>query len=414
MRTGAERYPVLPRRVNAFQEWWSIPVAARVYALLVVAAALAVSVGSLSVLHTTPDTAVLFLAIVGVAIANSELGRLVEGGRVYDDRANKGLSAWPFAAALVLPVGLAGWVAICVFSHARLRGMKVALWKWTGTWASITLSAFVAGLVFQTAQHGALPADGSARVLGLVAAVAVIFVAVEAAVSCGFAYLNTAKAEAALRRWLAEPDFYLTEFGVLATGAVTAVLLTYWLGFVLVTVPIYAVMQRAMVHDHLKHEATHDGKTGLLNSETWRTVADYAVERARSSGSPLAVLMMDLDHFKDVNDVHGHLFGDVVLTRTADALMRLTRGADVVGRFGGEEFCLVLHNSEEEARAAGERIRSALAALRFQSANVRVTTSIGIAMLLPGDELSTLDDLVAAADRALYRAKQAGRNRVFL
>ena len=406
---------MLPHRLNAFQEWWAIPVAARLHSLLVVAAAVAVSAVSLTALHATPDTAVMFLALVGVAIANSELGRLVEGGRVYDDRANKGLSAWPFAAALVLPLGLAGWVAICVYSHARLRGMKVALWKWTGTWAAITLSGYVAGQVFRAAQHGALPADGSAMVLGLVAAVAVIFVLVEAALYCGFAYLNTATAEAGLRRWLADPDFYTTEFGVLATGALTAVLLTYWPGFVLVTVPIYAVMQRAIMHDHLKHEATHDGKTGLLNSETWRTVADYAVERARSSRAPLAVLMMDLDHFKDVNDTHGHVFGDVVLTRTADALMQLTRGADVVGRFGGEEFCLVLPNTvEDEARAAGERIRAALTALRFQYADIRVTTSIGIAMLLPGDELSTLDDLVGSADRALYRAKQAGRDRVFL
>lgn len=160
-----------------------------------------------------------------------------------------------------------------------------------------------------------------------------------------------------------------------------------------------------------RNDASHDPLTGLANrrSGARRLAADHA--RALRESQPLSVLMIDLDHFKQVNDRWGHAIGDRVLMATASVLHDELRGADLGVRHGGEEFLVVLPGaSSAQALAAAERIREGIAAFSVEvpETSLRVTASIGIATLAEGE---SPDELVARADVALYGAKSAGRNR---
>jgi diguanylate cyclase (GGDEF)-like protein len=129
----------------------------------------------------------------------------------------------------------------------------------------------------------------------------------------------------------------------------------------------------------------------------------------------VAVLMLDLDHFKLVNDTRGHLVGDDVLKETADIRRGAVRSADFVARYGGEEFVIVLpETSLDGAVTFAERLRERISSTIFQGGiGVTLTLSVSIGVsLFPGPRITSVDDLLAAADTALYRAKEDGRNRV--
>ena len=168
----------------------------------------------------------------------------------------------------------------------------------------------------------------------------------------------------------------------------------------------------------LFESATFETLTGLLRREAVLERLDGELERALRYERPLTIGLADLDHFKQVNDRFGHLIGDALLKRVAQALHSGLRGADAVGRFGGEEFLLVLPETDlAGALTVAEKARALVEGTAVSVADgeaARVTVSIGLASLeeLSGAAPHTVDDLLAAADRSLYRAKQAGRNRV--
>ncbi|MBC7294126.1 MAG: diguanylate cyclase [Thermoleophilia bacterium] len=153
-----------------------------------------------------------------------------------------------------------------------------------------------------------------------------------------------------------------------------------------------------------------DPLTGVANRRRLDEVLTAEVERSRRYGQPLSVIMVDLDHFKDINDTHGHIVGDKVLQAAAEVFGRETRLTDLVGRYGGEEFLLILPNTSlDEAEAVAERLRASLEKLEQDFRPEPLTASLGVAQWCPGDRPA---DLVHRADKALYEAKQAGRNRV--
>jgi diguanylate cyclase (GGDEF)-like protein len=164
----------------------------------------------------------------------------------------------------------------------------------------------------------------------------------------------------------------------------------------------------------LEQLSTTDALTGLRNRRYLAEVLSVEFLRAKRYQTPLAVVMADLDHFKTVNDRFGHATGDSVLEAVGALLKRRLRGSDHGGRYGGEEFLMVLANADADgARVFAERLRQEVESTEIAAesgASVRVTLSLGIAAL--GPEHQTPGDLVAQADEALYRAKQAGRNRV--
>lgn len=170
------------------------------------------------------------------------------------------------------------------------------------------------------------------------------------------------------------------------------------------------VLDNARLSQRLHEMSTRDGLTRQLNHRAIYERLTEELERARRYRYPLSVILCDMDHFKEVNDTHGHLAGDAVLREGAAVLRSSLRAGDLLGRYGGEEFLAVLPQVElEAARAAAERLRVALEGLPA-SPEVRITASFGVASM---DELgsgATSDLLVSLADRRLYEAKAAGRN----
>jgi diguanylate cyclase (GGDEF)-like protein len=161
----------------------------------------------------------------------------------------------------------------------------------------------------------------------------------------------------------------------------------------------------------LQVQATHDGLTGLHNRTSIMEQLERETLRARAADLPLAVALLDLDHFKQVNDTHGHQVGDVVLSGVADRLANNMRGSDTIGRYGGEELLGLMPGLQPPASERLQALHDAVGArpLIIDGLSLHVTCSIGVAWLQPGE---TPNELLRRADRALYQAKREGRNRV--
>lgn len=158
-----------------------------------------------------------------------------------------------------------------------------------------------------------------------------------------------------------------------------------------------------------------DGLTQAFNRKHWEECLANEFSRARRHSEELALVMLDLDHFKLLNDTFGHQGGDAVLIDTAKVINKLLRMGDLFGRYGGEEFAVILPNTDMDgAQEVAERIRQAIAknTIDFQGQNISVTASIGVAVIDQQD--IRYEDLIRHADLALYKAKHAGRNRVCL
>ena len=164
----------------------------------------------------------------------------------------------------------------------------------------------------------------------------------------------------------------------------------------------------------LRQLATRDQLTGLLNRREFDRIMAEEAERSRRFGHPLALVMVDIDHFKAVNDTHGHLAGDAVLREVAKTLTAQLRTVDRVARIGGEEFALVLvQTGRSAATEVAQRVVKAVAAspvIIESGVSLRLTISAGLAVL--PEDVSWLELLIGAADRSLYAAKRGGRNRV--
>ncbi len=164
-------------------------------------------------------------------------------------------------------------------------------------------------------------------------------------------------------------------------------------------------------NEQLAIMATIDPLTGVANRGHIEMFLETETSRATRFGSPLSVAMLDIDHFKRLNDTYGHPFGDRVIREVSRTMAETVRQVDKVGRYGGEEFLVVLPGTDlEGAHVLGDRIREAIAALDLSPEAARVTVSCGVATWDRG--LASWEALVSMADQALYHAKDDGRNRV--
>ena len=165
-------------------------------------------------------------------------------------------------------------------------------------------------------------------------------------------------------------------------------------------------------HDKLKKEATFDWMTGTLNKAYFLQKGENELERAMRNRIPLIFMLMDIDHFKKINDTLGHLAGDNVIREFANRLKRLIRKIDLVGRFGGDEFMvMLLHKTERQARIVAERLMKAMKKpIMFEKKKINVTFSMGIVAIKEVKKIDMKDPL-ALADAALYEAKSKGGNR---
>jgi diguanylate cyclase (GGDEF)-like protein len=174
-----------------------------------------------------------------------------------------------------------------------------------------------------------------------------------------------------------------------------------------------AALSTLQLLERIKSQAVRDGLTGLYNRRAFDDLLMRAMAREERQAGRLALLLLDLDHFKKLNDTYGHPAGDAALRITAQILERHLRKADQAARFGGEEFVAILPGTDETgAQRLAERMREALVkhTFIFEGARIALSASFGVA-IAPADGAEP-EALLAAADRALYAAKQAGRNRV--
>jgi diguanylate cyclase (GGDEF)-like protein len=178
-----------------------------------------------------------------------------------------------------------------------------------------------------------------------------------------------------------------------------------------------AALQNALLHAEVQKLAITDSLTGYLNRRGFDEVSTRELERANRFGRPLSVIMIDIDNFKDINDTYGHVIGDRVLQQLAGRLQTSLRDVDVLGRYGGDEFIVLLPEADVEmASAVAERIRIefyqplSLGKILSMESPLLVSASFGVAELTA--EIQDIGSLIEKADSAAYQAKQKGRNLV--
>jgi diguanylate cyclase len=204
-------------------------------------------------------------------------------------------------------------------------------------------------------------------------------------------------------------DCVLIDAGLVSLGALAAALWDLNQALVALTLVPLALAYRSLAIPGLIEATRVEPKTGLYNMRHFRAVLSQELERAKRFDRPLAVLVVDVDHLRAVNTAHGHLAGDRALKNVAEALGRATREYDIAARFGGDEFCVLLPETDlAGAVIVADRIR----AFVEMSSDPRVTVSVGVAAQFGGEQ--TPEDLIGLADRAAYRAKFSGQNSVSL
>jgi diguanylate cyclase (GGDEF)-like protein len=418
---GANRY-----------RFWSLPARVKIPVLVVeavVVGALAAGIGAAFVHGTRPAAEWVWLAlalvVAGVASTEASLG-VERKRRQSDDHPHLDLSSvWTFAGAVLLVGPLAALVAMAIYLHIYLRVWrrnKVPLHRVLFSTATILLAVQAAAAVTDRIGNELL-FRSVAGVVAVVAAMVVYMLVNLALVVLVIVVSGPSRRLATVRQAIGPFDDVALEFATLAMGALVAAAAdTFGPPYVLLGLPPLIVLHRTRLVRQLEEDASTDGKTGLLTAAAWQEKAGRAVLRSERGEQPTSVLVLDLDHFKLVNDRFGHLVGDQVLAAVAASVRDEVRDEDLVGRFGGEEFVVLLQGAEREdprsgARAVAERIRERIAALRVAVAGPHetvvvegLTVSIGGATApRDGNDLAALLEI---ADAAMYEAKRAGRNLV--
>ncbi|MFD8492912.1 diguanylate cyclase [Amycolatopsis sp. NPDC059657] len=365
------------------------------------------------------------------AAAAIELTRHVERQREYARDSTVAYvdtkAVWSVAAVIVLPPLLATAMVVWTYVYAWCRiwpaRRPIPAHRWVFAASTVLLGTQAAVAVLALGMHHYPGAPATALLpgladVGVIAAAAVL----RWAINTGLVMTAIALSgpETTVRELFSGFSQQLLEAGTAGLGLVVAVLLVVANPFVLagVVIALVAIHRGILLSQH-QLAARIDVTTGLFTKKWWTELAEETLRRAAGGTRVTGVLFLDLDHFKRINDVHGHPNGDLVLRAVADAVKAETRGQDAVGRFGGEEFAVLVpdigtaRNLENLAERIRLRIHTVAVDLPGEH-GIRVTgltVSIGAAVH-PADGGTSVDDLLRAADHALYRAKNAGRDQV--
>ena len=401
--------------------WWRLPWPLRCYVGSVPLAMLALTGYAASQTSWQSGDLVKFLVLLGcgvISVVATPRIAYLQSGLVRDF-----LTVWVLPVAILLPpvYAMVTPVPLLVVTQWRVHrgvvyrrvftGAAIGLAYGTGSFVFHAIPASFAGGTVGTGVH-ALTWTASVAACEIIGWLGHHFLLVSA-VKLSDPAARVALLE--LNREALQADFAQIDLGIVITivVAVNTVLAVF-------AVPTVLLARRFMMHAQLLAESRIDTKTGLLNVATWESEAEAEIARAVRTRSPLAVALIDIDHFKMVNDTYGHLAGDKALRAVTDALREQLRSYDLAGRFGGEEFAILLPQTREEhALSIADRLRMHIAGMSVPVSDdgkpencIRLTISVGVAPL--DDTNRELTDLLAAADSALYHAKQAGRNRTHL
>ena len=398
--------------------WWQLPVRLRCYVALIPVVALALFTVVLVYTRWTDGDLIRFaiLAVGGlVSVAATPRTAYAQGTFTRDF-----ITAWVLPVAVLLPPAYAMVAPIPLLVLTQVHINRGLIYRRVFTAAALGCAYCTGSIIFHS-----FPSSVAGSTIGT-GEHALTWVA--AALTCELAGGWGHRLIIHLAIKIADPSERISgnifnlealtgDFAEHNLGIVITILLAVTPAFAIFAVPLWLLVRRFMVYPHLVARARIDGKTGLLNSSSWEAEATTEIARAIRQGTPLSVGLIDLDHFKQVNDKYGHLAGDIVLRAVTDAIGNQLRAYDLAGRFGGEEFIVLLPNASQTAAfRVAERLRTHVASLSIPVTDegadgpcVTVTISIGVAAL--DSTRHELTNLVAAADAALYRAKHEGRNR---
>ncbi|TWP49655.1 GGDEF domain-containing protein [Lentzea tibetensis] len=324
-------------------------------------------------------------------------------------------SVWFFAGVLVLPIPLLVALISITFAHAwfRVYGRRALLYRKLFSACTVILACAVGKSVFLAIAPTFL--DGPRGLIAVLVSGFLYWLVNYALVVGAIIMTNLDKPR---RAAFGHPSDQLIIAASIGLGCGLALIMTShpWLSpLLLVTV---LALHMGLLLPQFRMAARTDAKTGLVDATFWHEVAARELVRARRISSTLGILILDLDHFKQINDTYGHLAGDKVLRVVADTIKSVVRTYDMVGRFGGEEFAVLLPGvTTDEARTTAERIRFEISSLSVAVTDrsgverriTNFTASIGAAVF--PDTAGELSPLLLAADEALYQAKDGGRDR---
>jgi diguanylate cyclase (GGDEF)-like protein len=319
------------------------------------------------------------------------------------------LSAWYLPVAFTLPPVYSLLMPIPFMVIFQLRIRQIGVYRRVFSVAALGLANGAAAWGFHVVSASWTP-DLAPGIAALAWAGTALAFAVLATVANSFlvaVVVCLSSPEQTLRGQLLDADNILIDWGEVCIGVILALVAMLNPLLMLVALTPVILLQRGGVHGQLSAAARLDTKTALLNAPTWEREANSEIARAVRTHSPLCVLLLDLDHFKQVNDFFGHLTGDAVIRAVADVLRAQTRDYDRCARFGGDEFAVLLPQADaEEAHRTADRIRKHIEALAVPADDrfVAVSASAGVAQLTASGQDVT--DLLAAADVELYRAKR--------
>ena len=410
-----------PHRVVRQWKLWEVPRPALLMILGIELIAVAAFAASLPNLQLSAQSITRWLLLAGLSVLHAEIAARAERMRRYLSTSVHVtmISVWAFAAVLCLPTTPAAVLVAFLFAFAswqqRSRRSTVPHREIYNA-ATAVLAALAANTTYLALLHH-LPSMASGG-RNTVAALAALVVYLGLNVVLILTTVQLAVGPLPLSELLPEREEVSLEVGTLVLGILTAetIIAQPWLTPLVLVLMV--LLQRSSLVSQLELAAATDAKTGLLNAAAWQELAQRELVRSQHARSPCAVLLLDLDHFKTVNDTLGHLTGDSALRSIGEALQRELRGYDAVARFGGEEFVVFLHDvSQQDAIDVAERTLTRIRNLVIGSQDpdgqrVSLTASIGLATYPTHGE--DLTELLEAADGALYGAKRAGRDRVGL
>jgi diguanylate cyclase (GGDEF)-like protein len=363
--------------------------------------------------------------LAGCAIAHVELSRSIERERKLAAGSGPfvdGLTPWHFAAVLILPAPLASALVVFTQTYVWLRVWRGRrpLYKWVFSAATVLLATQASAilLVAGPGGHPGIPVGWIG--IGLVVVVATIRWLINYSLILGAILVSAPDLRA--RKIISGFGEQIFEAGAMGIGLAAAGLIEVDPRLLVGVVIGLIALHRGVLLPQLRHASRTDDKTGLYTPTWWHEIATSALQRAADTRTSLAVLMLDLDHFKQLNDAYGHLAGDRVLRGVADAINSAVRSYDVTCRWGGEEFAVLLPGVDTEALySIAERIRRLVRAMTVDATTAdgrdaqisELTISIGGA-IYPGPGITDLSELQLSADAALYAAKNNGRDRVHL